>query len=63
MKKKYVAPSFMCMEVNTTKMICSSIAGGAGGEGRPANTRLHDTNFMDDEDWDSWKDEDWDPWK
>ena len=50
MKKKYVVPSFMCMKVDMTQMICASLDGGTDGEGRTADTHQRYINFEDDED-------------
>ena len=50
MKKKYVAPRFMCVKVNMTKMLCSSIDGGSDGEGRTANSPQYYNEFEEEDD-------------
>lgn len=57
MKKKYVTPNLLSVNVETAQLVCASLENGGHGSGRPANMphkRSEDSEEDYEEAADSW---------
>ena len=47
MKKMYITPASLCVKINKSNIICTSVEGGEPGNGRSAQTRLRSGKMID----------------